>query len=89
MASIKRHPKKPPQPRFLIRSLSLTPETEAALQQLAQDASDHLGWTIGGSAVVRALLRHMMRQGPAWSRKTLFPLLEQEIDSGFVWGKKK
>lgn len=89
MASIKRHPKKSPKPRFLIRSLSLTPETEATVRQLAQEASDQLGWTIGSSAIVRALLRHAAAQNPTWARKTLFPLIEREIQSGFVWGKKK
>ena len=89
MASIKKQPKKSPKPRFLIRSLSLTPETDAAVQHLAQEASDQLGWTIGGSAIVRALVRHAAKQNPTWARKTLFPLIEREIQSGFVWGRRK
>jgi len=87
--SIKKQSQKPPQPRFLIRSLSLTPETDATVQQLAQEASDQLGWTIGGSAIVRALVKHAAKQGSTWARKTLFPLIEREIQSGFVWGKRK
>jgi hypothetical protein len=87
--AIKKQLKKPPKPRFLIRSLSLTPETDATVQQLAQEASDQLGWTIGGSAIVQALVRHAAKQNLTWARKTLFPLSESEIQSGFVWGKKK
>ncbi len=89
VATVKRHPKKPAAPRFLIRTHALTPETDAFLQQLAQEASDRIGWKVSGSAIIRALLRHAKGQGPAWAADALFPLIESEIQSGFVWGTKK
>jgi hypothetical protein len=70
----------------LIRSLSLTPADSAALDDLAQDASDWLGWTVSGSALIRALIRYARGQGPGWQRATLFPLLEEEIARGTTWG---
>lgn len=79
--------KKPPP--LLVRSLTLTPELEALLQSLGQEASDRLGWTVSMSAVVRALLRYVEHRPPAWVREQLHPLIDQEIAGGRVWGKKK
>ena len=87
MPTTRKKPQKP-QPRFLIRSHPLTPEMNAILQRLSQDASDYIGWTVSSSAIVRALIRYAEHQGQAWARETLFPLVEGEIKEGFVWGKK-
>jgi hypothetical protein len=74
---------------LVIRTHSLTVENSQLLHQLGQEASDRLGWTIGGSAIVRALLTYAERQPPAWASSTLFPLIEEEIAAGRVWGSKK
>ena len=89
MASLKTKRKKPASAPTTIRSLSLTPTATRTLDSIAQDASDAIGWTVSGSAIVRALLRHADEQGGGWIKARLFPLIEQEIQSGMVWGKKK
>jgi hypothetical protein len=85
MATRKTLRTKAPAPN-LIRSLALTPADSAALDTLAQEASDWIGWTVSGSALVRALIRHASEQGTDWQRDTLFPLLEREIATGITWG---
>ena len=82
MAHVKAEP-------FTIRTHSLTTETDRTLRDLSQHASDVLGWTVGSSAVIRALLRYVKAQPPAWAPSALFPLIEEEIKSGTVWGSKK
>jgi hypothetical protein len=83
-------PKKtPPKSPLQIHSITLTAHDAETLQQLSQDASDALGWTISNSAIIRALLRHVAQQPPAWSSSTLHPMIEQEIAGGLMWGKKK
>ena len=84
-----RKKKTPPKETLLYRSHMLTPTTEASLAQLKQEASDALGWTISGSAIVRALLRYAAQQNGTWVREQIFPFIEQEIQQGMVWGKKK
>ena len=73
----------------LIRTHSLTAGDLKILQQISQDASDLLGWTVSGSAVVRALLRYADQQGEGWSRKQLFPLIENELVRGTMWGHRR
>ena len=80
---------KPQKPVFVIRSLALTRETDETVQRLSGDASDSLGWTVSSSAMVRALLRYVAQQPPSWALSHLFPLVEREIASGLVWGKKR
>ena len=70
-------------------SLKLTPTAEQALHEMSQEASDALGWTVSRSAILRALLTYVDRQPPAWAATEIFPLIEQEIARGRVWGKKK
>ena len=70
-------------------SVKLTPTAEHTLQQLSQDASDIVGWTVSNSAVMRALIAYVGRQTTAWAKETLFPLIEAEIVQGRVWGTKK
>jgi hypothetical protein len=83
------HPKITPQKPFLVtRSHTLTREADILLQQLNQEASDALGWTVGSSAVIRALLRYVEQQPAAWAAATLHPLIGQEIANGLFWGRK-
>lgn len=86
MARPKSKPLKPP---LVVRSHTLTQETDDTLHRLNQDASDALGWTVGSSAVIRALLRYVAQQPSSWVSTTLHPLIEQEIASGIFWGTKK
>ena len=86
MAQTKSAPKKLP---LRVRTHTLSRENDDTLRALSQDASDLLGWTVSGSAVVRALLRYAEQQHLSWARSTLFPLIEQEIAQGRVWGSKK
>jgi hypothetical protein len=79
-------PKKQP---LFPRTHTLSRDTDRFLQQLSQDASDALGWTVSSSAIIRALLLHVAQQPPAWASTTLHPLIEQEIAGGMVWGSKK
>jgi hypothetical protein len=80
---------KPPKQHLMIRSLTLTQETNRFLLRVSQEASDSLGWTVSGSAIVRALLRYAAQQPPSWVPRTLLPLIEQEINAGVLWGSKK
>lgn len=89
MAVAKPQRQKPSGSPFTIRSLSITPEDNQILERVAQDASDYLGWTVSGSAVVRALLRLADQRKEGWFQEMLFPFIEQEIEGGRVWGKKK
>jgi hypothetical protein len=74
---------------LFIRTHTLTEENERTLQQLSQETSDIIGWTVSNSAVVRALLRHATEQPSSWVSTTLAPLIEQEMQTGIVWGSKK
>jgi hypothetical protein len=89
MASSKPKRGKPIGAPMTIRTLSVTPTDTRTLERIAQDASDAIGWTVSGSAIVRALLRHADQQGGGWIKEQLFPFIEQEIKDGTVWGKKK
>ena len=86
---LKTRKKKSSAPSFLIRTLSLTPEDLQTLDRIAQEASDYIGWTVSGSAIMRGLLRHANQQGMGWIREQLAPLIEDEMQRGTVWGKKK
>jgi hypothetical protein len=91
--NIKTKPLPQPAPRpvkqaFTIRSLTLTPADEKILRRLSQDASDYIGRTVSESAIVRALLRQADQQGPP-AADALFLQIEQELQSGVMWGRKK
>jgi hypothetical protein len=75
-------------PNFPSRTFRLSRDADLALQRLSHDASDFAGRTVSDSAIVRALIRHADHQGPAWS-DVLFLLVEKELKSGVMWGKKK
>ena len=66
----------------------LTKDNVDLLKALAQEASSQVGRTISGSAILRALVRYAAKQGRAWQRETIFPVLEEEIASGTVRGTK-
>jgi hypothetical protein len=71
------------------RTHTLSREAAQVLQQLGQEATDALGWTVGSSAVIRALLRYVAQQPPGWTAANLHPLIAHEIDAGTFWGSKK
>lgn len=71
------------------RTHTLSQDDNRLLDRLSQDASDALGWTVSTSAVMRALLRYVAQQPPTWAPATLFPVIEQEIAAGTVWGSKQ
>lgn len=79
----------PPKAPLRVYSIKGTLALEKMLQQLSQDASDNLGWAVSSSAVVRVLIRYARRQPQAWITSALYPLIEQEIAQGRVWGTKK
>lgn len=72
-----------------VYSLKLTPAAEHLLNDLSQDATDAIGRPVSSSALVRALLQYLAQQPSTWTATTLYPLIEQEIERGRVWGKKK
>jgi hypothetical protein len=79
----------PKKQHLVIRSHTLTRDTDRSLQQTSRDASVHLGWTVSSSAVLRALLRYAAQQPASWGPTALFPLVEREIATGVAWGSKK
>ena len=86
MARSKPTPKKQP---LFPRTHTLSRESDQLLQQLSRDASDALGWTVGSSAVIRALLQYVAQQSPAWASTSLHPLIEREIAGGLLWGSRE
>ena len=70
-------------------SLNLTPAAEQFFSQLSQEASDALGRSVSNSALLRALLVYIEQQPRSWASTQLYPLVEQEIARGRVWGRKK
>jgi hypothetical protein len=82
--------KNPPlqkKPEFSIHSIFLTPDVVKALQRLSRDASDFIGRSISTSAIVRALVRQVMRQGPP-AADALFIQVEKELKAGVTWGRQ-
>jgi hypothetical protein len=75
-------------PRLLTRTYMLAPADQDALETLARAASEEIRWTISGSAMLRALIRHASSQNVNWARAHLHPLIEAEIGTGLAWGKK-
>lgn len=86
MARIRSAPKKA-KPEFTIHSLSLTRDAEGILRRLSSDASDFIGRAVSNSAIVRALLRQIDKQGPP-AADALFVEVEKELKSGVMWGKE-
>jgi hypothetical protein len=69
--------------------MTLTTADRNILQQLGSEATDYIGRTVSGSAIVRALLRYAKQQKEPWVTAQLCPLIEKELDAGVMWGKKK
>jgi hypothetical protein len=69
--------------------LNLTPTANRFFQRLSREASGALGRTVSTSAILRALLCYVEQQPRSWAATELYPLIEQEIARGRVWGKKK
>jgi hypothetical protein len=86
MARTQSAPKKA-KPEFTIHSLSLTRDAEGILRRLSSDASDFIGRAVSNSAIVRALLRQVGKQGPP-AADALFVEVEKELKSGVMWGKE-
>jgi hypothetical protein len=71
-----------------VHTVTLTPEVVAAIERLSRDASDFLGRRISGSAILRALVRQAVKQGPP-AADALFLEVERELKDGLAWGSKK
>jgi hypothetical protein len=89
LAVMARTKQKAPTEPLRVYSLKVTAAAEQLLQDLSQDASDALGWTVSSSAILRALLAYVAQQPPAWASATLYPFIEREIAQGRVWGSTK
>ena len=76
------------QPTSSIHSVILADEEVLLLQRLSQEASDFLGRTISSSAVIRALIRQIEKQGPS-AADALFFEIERELKAGKLWGRKR
>jgi hypothetical protein len=75
------------QPKSSIHSITLADEEALLLRRLSQEASDFLGRTISSSAVIRALIRQIEKQGPS-AADDLFFEIERELKAGKLWGRK-
>jgi hypothetical protein len=81
-----RFKKTTPKPRLFPRSFTLTPTVD---NLLSQDAKDYTGQAVSSSAILRALVHYADQQGEEWIRSQIFPLIEQELSAGVIWGKKR
>jgi FixJ family two-component response regulator len=75
-------------PQFSIHTFTLSSDIVEGLQRLSRDASDFLGRSISSSAIIRALVRQVEKQGPS-AADDLFFEVERELKAGVMWGKKK
>jgi FixJ family two-component response regulator len=87
MARLKLVPKRE-QSKMAVHTITLTPDVVEAIHQLSRDATDFLGRTVSGSAIIRALVRHAIQGGPPVA-DALFIEVEKELQAGVLWGKKK
>jgi FixJ family two-component response regulator len=75
-------------PQLSVHSVTLTLDAVEALEQITQGATDFLGRSISNSAVIRALIRQVAKQGPG-AVDALFFEIERELKAGVLWGKRK
>jgi hypothetical protein len=75
-------------PPLSIHSVTLSAQESVILDRLSREATDFLGRSISGSAVIRALLRRIDKQGPSAADDLCFEV-ERELQAGVLWGKKK
>jgi hypothetical protein len=80
--------KRPPKEPLQVCSIKLPPAVAASLAALALDASDHLDRPVSVSTIARAALTYLAWQSAGWTVTNLYPLMEQEIAHGRVWGRK-
>jgi hypothetical protein len=78
-----------PKEPLRVVTIKIPRAAETILEQLSQEATDRLGWTVSSSAVIRALIQYAGQESPARVVEILHPLIEQEIAQGRVWGSKK
>ena len=71
-----------------VHTVTLTPDVVEAIERLSSEASASLGRKISGSAILRALVRQAVKQGPP-AADALFLEVERELKDGLTWGKKK
>jgi hypothetical protein len=81
-------PSAPKKTKFAVHTVTLTEDVVNGLEQLSNNASDFLGRTVSGSAIIRALVRQVVKQGPG-AADALFLVVEEEVKDGVIWGKKK
>jgi hypothetical protein len=86
MARMKKTPLTEP---LRVVTIKIPQTAETILKQLSQEATDRLGWTVSSSAVIRALIQYAGQESPARVVEIIYPLIEQEIAQGRVWGSKK
>ena len=75
-------------PQLSAHSVTLTPDVVEGLEQLSQGAADFLGRSISSSAVIRALVRQVAKQGPG-AIDALFLEIERELKDGVMWRSKR
>jgi hypothetical protein len=68
----------PERPESSLHSVTLTPDVVETLHRLSRDASAFVGWPINSSAIVRALVRQVAKQGPP-AEDALFVEVEKEL----------
>jgi hypothetical protein len=66
-----------------VHTVTLTPDVAEAIEQLSSEASAFLGRKISGSAILRALVRRAMKQGPS-AADALFLEVERELKDGLA-----
>jgi hypothetical protein len=81
--------KKQAKPEVKIHTITLTAEAVEALHALSSEATDYVGRTVSGGAIVRALVRLAQQQGAAWVRAQVCPFVEAEMQAGLTWGREK
>ena len=83
-----RKPTSEERPLLSIHSVTLSAEESVILQRLGSSATDFLGRSISSSAIVRALIRRIDKQGIS-AASALFLEVEEELNAGVLWGKRK
>lgn len=79
---------KPVKPQIKVTAVVFTPAEQAILQRMSKDASDVIGRRVSSSAVLRAVVRWLGKQGIPFAREQIIPLAEQEL-SMLRWGRTK
>jgi hypothetical protein len=78
----------PQNPPLQVKTITITQADQDTLDRLGRDLTDYTGRAVSGSAIVRALVCYAGQQRYDWGLAYLSPLIEQEMSTGIVWGKK-